>query len=86
MKKLYTVTIETEIVVLAEGEVEAEEVARRVLRDIDDDAWCSHAQPMRYWPGEWDEDALPYEANSEEDVTIGELIASGAAPELKEQS
>ena len=82
--RLYTVTVETEVVVLASSESEAEYEARYAVRhDVDDlDAF---AKPMRYMPGEWDRDAIPFGERdpAAPDRTIGQWIDAGAAPEFR---
>jgi hypothetical protein len=82
--QLYTVTVETEVVVLASSESEAEYEARYAVRhDVDD--LDAYAKPMRYMPGEWDRDAIPFGERDPADPnrTIGEWIDAGAAPEYR---
>lgn len=76
-KQLYVVRIETEIVVLAENEKEAENFAR--YESIDDTPDC-RATPMRYIPGTWDHESLVYGAEGDQD--LGTLIDQGLAPEF----
>lgn len=84
-KQLYNVVFSNEIVVLAENEDEAREVAEYVLRERrlemgDDDV--DAVSPMSYMPGDWDLASLPFKSEDDEsgDVTLGELIKAGAAP------
>jgi hypothetical protein len=83
MKKLYVVTIETEILVVAESEEEASEVAEESLRDIDNDQWDKNARPMLFLPHDWEEGSIPFGDRdpSDPDRTIGGWIKAGAAPE-----
>lgn len=82
-KRLFTVTIETEIVVLAEDADEAEEIAIDAIDGLDSDAWDSHAMPMATLPAGWEGDAIPYGPGVEDDPdrTVGQWIEQGAAPE-----
>ncbi|HSN13670.1 MAG TPA: hypothetical protein VLT61_03505 [Anaeromyxobacteraceae bacterium] len=76
-KQLYTVKIETEIVVLAESDAEAECFARFEPIDGVPDV---RASPMRHIPGRWDRKSLVYGADG--DVELGTLIDQGLAPEM----
>ncbi len=82
-KQLYVVTTEIELVVLAENEQEARKVAAKVdsfdLNIGHEMYWT--AQPMRYFPGDWDGDALPYGKDDEGERTVKQLIDAGCAPE-----
>lgn len=77
--RLYTVTLETEVIVLASDADDAQEIARRHRGD--EDSWDAHASPMKRLPPEWDLDACPYA--DEPTGTVGELIEQGHAPEYK---
>jgi hypothetical protein len=82
-KKLFVVTIETEVVVLAEDESQAEEEAQRHVRgEIDE--WDFRAAPMSFMPAGWDEDCFPFQQNDQPDRTVGEWIDLGAAPKYVE--
>jgi hypothetical protein len=90
MLKLFTVTVETEIVVLANSSTEAEELARDTIGpggDISSNEFDTHAQPMSYLPGSWETDAIPYgeHDSSDPDRTIQSWIDHGAAPEFAQQ-
>lgn len=56
--RIYNVTIETEIAVVADSPEEAEEIALEEMRDIDE--WDASAAPMTYLPGDWDADSIPF--------------------------
>jgi len=80
MKKLYVVTISTEVVVAAHSQEEAEEVAASGIEDTPDYS----AVPMTWLPHGWNPDCIVYGNNSEGeevDRTIGEWFKLGAAPE-----
>lgn len=84
MKKLYTVTIEAEIVVLADSEEEAAEEAQDAMSELSSYDYDIHAMPMRYLPGGWDRKTLPF--GTEDDKTIQEWLDAGAGETfLKEQ-
>jgi hypothetical protein len=83
-KQLYVVTTEIEHVVLADNEQEARKIAANVdsfdLNIGHEMHWT--AQPMRYFPGDWDGDALPYGKDDEgQERTVKQLIDAGHAPE-----
>lgn len=80
--ELYTVTIETEIVVLAESLEQAIGAAQKAHRDFDSSAFSYHANRMRYMPGDWS-DSIPYGERDEKepDRTVEQWIALGAAPD-----
>ena len=77
MKKLYTVTVETEIVVLADSPEDAEYDAEHWAREGDFDVF---AKEMAYLPDGWELGCLAYSSESD-DRTIGKLIEEGYAPE-----
>jgi hypothetical protein len=81
-KQLFTVTLETEIVVLAENLSSAEGAAKEAQRDIDPGAYTIHAVAMRHLPGDWDLQAIPFgdEDKDDPDRTTEQWIAQGAAP------
>lgn len=85
-KRLFTVAIETEIVVLAESSSEAELLARESMRDLDSDQWSRMASPMTHLPAGWEGEAIPYGPGESEDPdrTIDEWIERGAAPKYTE--
>lgn len=80
-KKLWNVTVEYDVVVYAEDEDDANDLAFDAIRDGDADG-AANATPMRYMPGWWDEDALPF-SGADDIETVGALIKAGAAPEYK---
>ena len=82
--RLFTVTITTEVIVLAESESEAQQLARSES-DISFSECDYHASPLRYFPGDWDKSSIPFGEQLEEapDRTVGEWIDAGAAPEYK---
>ncbi len=79
MKRLYTVKLETEIVVVAESMIESEDIGRASFHNLGPDEIASAtASPLRRLPGEWDENCYPYGAGSK---SIKTLVSEGAAPE-----
>lgn len=83
-KQLFVVTTEIEHVVLAENEQEARKIAAAVdsfdLNIGHEMDWT--AQPMRYFPGDWEGDALPYGKDDDgQERTVKQLIDAGRAPE-----
>lgn len=88
MKKLFVVTTEVELIILAEDRAEAEKVADSAMaRDygVTPGSWT--AQPMTYIPGDWDTACVPFEKNKYDGndnlLTIAELIEQGHAPEYR---
>lgn len=84
-KRLYNVTIEAEIVVLAESRREAETIASQIsISDLD--PWNETARDFSYMPSDWDEDSIPFgsEDPANIDKTVGEWLKDGAAPEYME--
>lgn len=78
MKQLFTVVIETEVIVLAESEDKARRIAQNAMRvDIDASTFDYTAGPMNGVPGGWDSSCLPYGSANR---SLGDLIADGAAP------
>lgn len=82
-KRLFTVTIEADIVVLARDEDEATDIAIETLSHLDDEEWNVSPSRMTYLPGDWDADCIPFGDGVPEDPdrTVGEWIELGAAPE-----
>jgi hypothetical protein len=82
-KRLFTVTVETDLVVLACDEQEAEDIAMEALDHVADDEWNVCPSPMTYLPAGWDESCIPFGEGAEEDPdrTVGKWIELGAAPE-----
>lgn len=78
-KKLWTVKISTEIVVLAENEREALKVADRAKRElVDYDYDVDTAYVLREngaLPGDWSNSEFPYSAEDEDELTIGGIRA-----------
>lgn len=81
-KKLFVVSIETEVVVLADDEREAEREAERI--PLGDCTVDYHAAPMAFMPADWDETAIPFGKTGESERTIGEWVKLGAAPKYVE--
>jgi hypothetical protein len=80
-KKLYTVEIETTLVVVAASEAEAEAIARRVVR-VDDGADVgAMASEMTRLPPDWDKECVPF--GPAEGRTIGQWIEASAASDPK---
>lgn len=81
MKQLYVVELTREVVVVAESQKEAEQVAL----DTPDDGSDASAQEMMHYPGDWDEDSIPFGKGDPKDPdrTVSEWIAMGAAPKYK---
>jgi hypothetical protein len=86
-RRLFTVVIQTEIVVLANDETHAEIVAKQIVeqewpaRDLRASSFKFQAQPMSHLPVGWDENGFPEDNTLEEpERTIKELIELGAAP------
>lgn len=78
MKQLFTVVIETEVIVLAESADKARRIAQDAMRvDIDASTFDYVAVPMNGVPGGWDSSCLPY---GSADKSLGDLIDDGAAP------
>ena len=62
-KRLYTVTIETQIVVIASDSKDAEKAAKGAIgfgSDIDSDQYDINAREMRRLPSGWDLNAIPF--------------------------
>jgi hypothetical protein len=86
-KRLFTVSIEAEVVVLAESQEQAEEIAQKAAGTIDGDQWeASPASPMTCMPGGWDGECIPFGDGDpqEPDRTIAQWIERGAAPAYTE--
>lgn len=82
MPKLFTVTVETEVVVLAESQEEAEDLAKTDFRDLDVSDFSFVGSNMRYLPGDWETYSIPFglKEDSHPDRTVQEWIDLGAAP------
>jgi hypothetical protein len=87
MKKLFVVSTELEVVVLAETKEDAEKLVNHErISDLAQGDLGWHAQPMMWMPGDWDTSCLPFGGDDNTDCqTIGELIEEGAAPEYSAQ-
>lgn len=88
-RRLFTVVIQTEIIVLAGDETHAEIVAKHIVedewpaRDLRESSFKFQAQPMSHLPVGWDENEFPEDNTLEEpERTIRELIERGAAPRM----
>jgi hypothetical protein len=82
-KKLWVVSIETEIVVYAEDEEAAKMVGERTLRESPHDIGLEalFVKPLDHLPIGWASDCLPWSDDSGNNETIGQLVKRGAAPE-----
>ena len=69
--KLWNVSIEYEIIVVAEDSDEAEEIAERVARKMDDEPFV-HASSMSYYPAGDTDKCIPYGEDDTPSLTIGE--------------
>ena len=80
-KKLFVVTAEIEVIVLAESREEAEKITNEQrLHDVAQGELGWHAQEMTWIPADWDISCLPFSDDQHDCQTIGELIDAGAAP------
>lgn len=86
MKKLYTVDIEIETVVVADSQEEAEALAMEALQDIDTLGYWTEALPLRVLPDGWDGTSIPFGHHEKEDPdrTVDQWAEAGAAPEYLE--
>lgn len=82
-KRLYTVTISQEIVVVAEDSNEAREVAEDAISDLYD--WDIDDRPLRHLPGGWGLEAIPFGESPADDPdrTIAKWIEAGAGEEYR---
>jgi hypothetical protein len=88
MEKLYTVVVETELVILAESANDAEQSAIRIISgsDYDPEAFdVSPAVEMKRLPPGYNLNCLPWLSEEVEDEhdpewTINDWIINGAAP------
>lgn len=80
-KQLYVVSIEAEIVVLAESEDQAEKLAKKAKRDVDD--WDYRGKAMSHMPSGWEGDCVPFGLSEDSDPArdIDGWVEAGAAPE-----
>lgn len=79
MEQLWIVTVQDEVVVLAESAEEAMKLAKKAKHDGTLNPEPESATPMTYMPCNWDSDCLPY-GNASDADTIGALIKDGRAP------
>lgn len=84
-KRLYNVTIETEIVVLAESRFDAEKIASRIPHQ-EAHLWDVTAREFSHMPTDWWDNSIPFgnEDPVNPDKTVGEWLEDGAAPEYME--
>lgn len=86
MKKLYTVMVEAEVVVLAENEEDAQDAAQEAIDDMGSYDLDYSVQPMLYLPCGWTGGEIPWGAqdddSDEPERTVDAWIALGSAPEL----
>lgn len=78
MKKLWSVEIVQDVVVLAETQEEAEKQARHAVNGPFSDFYFE-AQELTSLPPEWDETCLPYAGEGSK--SIADYEREGAAPE-----
>ena len=83
-KRLWNVSLETEIVVLAESHEAAVEAAKKAVRDRDitESEFYGRAEPMTYFPAGDDGTEIPFGDRdpAAPDRTVDEWIERGAAP------
>ena len=81
--QLFTVTVETEIVVLAESAEEAESEACDVVKELEAYNFSAVAQPLTRMPPGWSPKSLPWghQDGSAPDRTIKDWVDLGAAPD-----
>lgn len=82
-KRLYTVEVGNEVVVLARSADEAEHIVRMNMREVLEQAeLLNRPCEMAHMPDGWDETSLPYggDYTDHTDRTVGDLIEAGAAP------
>lgn len=76
MLKPFVVTLETEVVVMAEDAKSAEKWAEKNFHKLNDDVsahdFCYSAARMTWYPAGWDKNCLPY--GTTDDKTIGEIL------------
>ncbi len=79
-KRLYTVQIVTEVIVIAESCVHAEREAAKI--DLGDLHLSFRGASMSAFPAQWNGDDIPYgqEDPNDPDRTVDEWIERGAAP------
>jgi hypothetical protein len=85
-KKLWTVAIEVEIVVLAEDEARARMVARDAPFNKGVGSEDLRVTPMSYLPKYWDLYSIPFAARPYSDKNVKELVEAGAAPEYENRA
>ena len=87
MKRLYNVTVATDIIVVAESEDEAEELAIQALDDSDPEDFGASASTFTHYPGGWSDGSIPfgYRDPASPDRCVGGWIEIGAAPEHTSQ-
>ena len=88
--RLYIVTVETEMVVLAHSLADAEWQALQARRD--EESWDLHARPMGAdspLPPDWDDESVPHGRRlpgSGMPETIADLIAAGHVRDQDEEN
>ena len=81
--KLFTVSLETEVVVYAKDRAAAERIARENLRELDSEQFDVRAHAS--YPGQkfpWDNDQIPFNENPDDFRTIGEILAGKPKEDL----
>lgn len=80
MLKLYTVVLKHEIVVVAESESDAEDLAQDAIDDLYPQECSISATEMEHLPADWELSSIPYGESSSEDPdrTIQGWIDQGA--------
>src|SRR5687767_4810150 len=80
-KQLFVVSLEAEVLVLADSPEDAEERAMRIPGLDVKEAMSAYASPMSYWPVDWEPESFPF-GDDQNEKTAGELVAEGAAPDM----
>lgn len=85
-KKLFNVTVIHELVVLADDEASAKEIADDAVCNREADVPLITATPMTHMPAGWTGECLPFcageDVDGHDDETIAVLMERGAAPDF----
>lgn len=79
--RLFTVTIQSQVVCLAKDGPEALTIAQNV-HDREDDATRLTAEPLEYLPFGWNGKERPWTKDGESSLDMDALIEAGSAPVL----
>lgn len=86
-KQLWVVEIVQELVVVAEDRDEAVKLGLKAAKEDPHDGGEPgvSASEMMYYPGDWEDDNIPYGYSdpADPDRSLGKWIDMGAAPKLK---